>query len=178
VPCENIYIHNNTVYHAHGGIVIGSEMSRGVRNVNAFDNTFIGTDVGLRFKSAMGRGGVVEDIHFDNIVMSDITGEAIIFDLGYSLEKMKSELKDNDTFESNDDIPYFKNITISNSQVGSCNTFLKINGINPDTVSNIHIENVSFEANKRFDLNNCQNIEVVNTIDLLRGEYINETFNN
>ena len=178
VPCENIYIHNNTVYHAHGGIVIGSEMSRGVRNVNAFDNTFIGTDVGLRFKSAMGRGGVVEDIHFDNIVMSDINGEAIIFDLGYSLEKMKSELKDNDTFESNDDIPYFKNITISNSQVGSCNTFLKINGINPDTVSNIHIENVSFEANNRFDLNNCQNIEVVNTIDLLNGECINETFNN
>jgi len=37
-------------------------MSRGVRNVCVQNCTFIDSDVGVRFKSAMGRGGVVEDI--------------------------------------------------------------------------------------------------------------------
>lgn len=177
VPCENVYIHDNVVYHAHGGIVIGSEMSRGVRNVNCFNNTFIGTDVGLRFKSAIGRGGIVEDIHYDNINMIDLIGEAIIFDLGYSLEKMKSEKKDNDIFESEEDIPYFRNITISNSNINKCGTFLKINGINKDTVSNIHLENVSFKASNNFNLKNCSNIECVNLTDNNNFEIINETFN-
>ncbi|MCR5787371.1 MAG: hypothetical protein K6G28_06700 [Acholeplasmatales bacterium] len=177
IPCSNIYIHDNVVYHAHGGIVIGSEMSRGVNNVYADNNTFIGTDVGLRFKSSMGRGGVVEDIHFDNISMIDLIGEAIIFDLGYSLEKMKSEKLDNDTFETEEDIPYFKDITVSNSVINNCNTFLKINGINEDTVSNIHIENVSFKAKTNFNLLNCKNIEVVNVTDNNSNKVINEVFN-
>jgi len=38
-----------TVYHAHGGFTIGSEMSGGVRNVRVNDRLFIGTDTGLRF---------------------------------------------------------------------------------------------------------------------------------
>jgi len=177
-PCQNLYIHDNVVYHAHGGIVIGSEMSRGVNNVYCDNNTFVGTDVGLRFKSALGRGGVVEDIHFDNIMMIDIKEQAILFDLGYSLEKIKSESKDNDVFETNEDIPYFKDITIANSKVSSANTFLKINGLNNDTVSNIHIENVEFVSSNRFNLNNCTNIEVVNVTDLETNEVINEIFNN
>lgn len=32
-PCENVIVRNNTVLHGHGGFVIGSEMSGGVKNV-------------------------------------------------------------------------------------------------------------------------------------------------
>ena len=110
--------------------------------------------------------------------MIDIKEQAILFDLGYSLEKIKSESKDNDVFETNEDIPYFKDITIANSKVSSANTFLKINGLNKDTVSNIHIENVEFVSSNRFNLNNCTNIEVVNVTDLETNEVINEIFNN
>jgi hypothetical protein len=55
-----------------GGVVIGSEMSGGVRNVVISNCVFIGTDRGLRFKSRRGRGGVVEDIRISNIVMTDV----------------------------------------------------------------------------------------------------------
>ena len=41
---------NNTVLHGHGGFVVGSEMSGGVNNIYVDNCTFMGTDVGLRFK--------------------------------------------------------------------------------------------------------------------------------
>jgi polygalacturonase len=82
-PTENVIVRNNIVYHAHGGFVIGSEMSGGARNIFVSDCSFIGTDKGLRFKTARGRGGVVEDIYVRNIYMKNIVGEAIYFDMYY-----------------------------------------------------------------------------------------------
>ena len=51
MPTENVIIRNCTVYAAHGGFVIGSEMSGGARNIYVNNCTFIGTDIGLRFKN-------------------------------------------------------------------------------------------------------------------------------
>lgn len=72
VPCENITITNCTMIHGHGGVVIGSEMSGGVRNVVISNCIFVGTDRGIRLKSRRGRGGIVEDILVSNIVMTDV----------------------------------------------------------------------------------------------------------
>jgi polygalacturonase len=71
-PCQNVAITNCTLAHGHGGVVIGSEMSGGVRNVVISNCVFTGTDRGLRLKSRRGRGGVVEDIRMSNIVMTDV----------------------------------------------------------------------------------------------------------
>ncbi len=83
VPTEDVLVEDCTVYHAHGGFTIGSEMSGGVRNVRVNNCTFIGTDIGLRFKSTRGRGGTVEKIFISNVRMTDIPGEAINFNLYY-----------------------------------------------------------------------------------------------
>lgn len=83
-PCEDILIKNNTVYHAHGGFVIGSEFSAGMYRIVVCDNTFSGTDTGLRFKSATGRGGRTDEIYCYNITMTDIAGEAIVFETTYA----------------------------------------------------------------------------------------------
>lgn len=95
-PCENILIENNTVYHAHGGFVIGSDVSGGIKNIVVRNNRFCGTDIGLRFKSSIERGGKTENIFISNIYMTDIIGEAISFettyaDKGYSVSKDGNE---------------------------------------------------------------------------------------
>ena len=72
IPCQNITITNCTMVHGHGGIVIGSEMSGDVRNVTISNCIFEGTDRGIRLKSRRGRGGVIEDIRINNIVMKDV----------------------------------------------------------------------------------------------------------
>ena len=64
------------------------------------DCTFIGTDVGLRFKSTRGRGGIVEGIYISNIDMTNIKTRAISFNLYYggrSVSEMMSDNKDLDT---------------------------------------------------------------------------------
>lgn len=71
-PCQNIAITNCTMAAGHGGVVFGSEMSGGIRNVVVSNCIFIGTDRGIRLKSRRGRGGVVEDIHVTNVVMNDL----------------------------------------------------------------------------------------------------------
>lgn len=80
---ENVTITRCTVGHAHGGVVIGSEMSGGVRNISVSDCQFHGTDTGLRFKSARGHGGTVENVNVHNILMSDIVKAAITFNMYY-----------------------------------------------------------------------------------------------
>jgi polygalacturonase len=83
-PCENILIEDNIVFHAHGGFVIGSEFSGGMYNIVVRNNTFSGTDTGLRFKSAPERGGKTGNIWISDIYMSDIQGEAVVFETSYA----------------------------------------------------------------------------------------------
>jgi polygalacturonase len=71
-PCENIAITNCTMLHGHGGVVIGSEMSGGVRKVAISNCVFSGTDRGIRLKSRRGRGNSIEDLRVDNIIMDDV----------------------------------------------------------------------------------------------------------
>ncbi len=82
-PSKDIIIRNNTVFHGHGGFVIGSEMSGGVNNLFVNNCNFLGTDIGLRFKTKRDRGGVVENIFISEINMNNIPGEAILFDMYY-----------------------------------------------------------------------------------------------
>ena len=71
-PCEDITVTNCVLERGHGGVVIGSEMSGGVRHLAISNCIFRGTDRGIRIKSRRGRGGVVEDVVISNIVMTDV----------------------------------------------------------------------------------------------------------
>jgi len=71
-PCENIVITNCNMIHGHGGIVIGSEMSGGVRNVAVSNCVFQDTDRGIRLKTRRKRGGSMERLSFQNIIMDRV----------------------------------------------------------------------------------------------------------
>lgn len=114
-PCENILIQNNTVYHAHGGFVIGSEYSGGMKRIVVRDNRFSGTDTGLRFKSGVGRGGECEHIYISNIVMTDIKSEAIVFECTYQDKAVGKPIDSEQTLSAEPHfVPHFCDITIDN----------------------------------------------------------------
>lgn len=68
-PCENIVISDCSVFHGHGGFVIGSDTSGGMNNISVNNCRFIDTDTGLRFKSGRDRGGLITNVFVNNIVM-------------------------------------------------------------------------------------------------------------
>ena len=72
-PTENVVVRNVTALSSHGGMVIGSDTSGGVRNVLAYDCVYDGSDVGIRLKSNASRGGVVENLYYRNITMRKVT---------------------------------------------------------------------------------------------------------
>ena len=163
VPTKNVWIHNCKVFDAHGGFVIGSEMSRGIENVIIEDCLFSGTEVGIRYKSALGRGGVVSNITMKNIVMSNIEKEAFIFDMGYKLVNIE-DTKEAKVEAKEEDIPYFKDLLIEDVLCNHAKTGLKINGLNENTISNITFKNVNVICDKAFDLNNYSNINFENAV--------------
>ena len=126
--CEDILIEDNTVFHAHGGFVIGSEDITGMKRIVVRRCRFSGTDTGLRFKSGIGRGGKTEDIHISDIVMNDITDEAIVFQCDYVDRPAGSEGKKAKTYGS-EFVPEFTDIHISNVVCRGEKTAIKAKGI-------------------------------------------------
>ena len=156
IPTQNVIVKNNIVYHAHGGFVVGSEMSGGVKNVHVSNCTFIGTDVGLRFKSTRGRGGVVENIYISNIDMVHIPTEAIRFNLYYSgkspvLEEGQetdTKIQDQELVAVTDETPSFRNIFMKNIHVADSETAVFFMGLPEMNLKNISIENSMFDTKK------------------------------
>ena len=125
-PCENILIVDNAVFHAHGGFVIGSEFSGGMVNIVVRNNTFSGTDTGLRFKSAPERGGKTENIWISDIYMSDIQGEAVVFETTYAdrpVGRDDAVAPDTEAF-----LPDFRDIHISRVTCRDCRIGIRATG--------------------------------------------------
>jgi polygalacturonase len=152
-PCENITITNCVMLSGHGGVVIGSEMSGGVKKVSISNCVFDGTDAGIRIKSMRGRGGVVEEIRVDNIVMNNIQKDAFIFDLFYrpAPDEPASERT-----------PAFRNIHISNVTGNNIKRIGYIAGLKEMPVEEISFSNINMVAQTGFRVQTATNIQFHN----------------
>lgn len=156
---RNIHVHHCFVGQSHGGFVVGSEMSRGVSDVVVEDCTFIDADVGVRFKSALGRGGVVENITIRRINMVNIKEEAFIFTMDYVHNIMDYVVEDELNGDKSD-IPYFRDIHISDCTCVNAERGICIKGLECDetAISDITFENCKVVANKPDEMMHCANI--------------------
>lgn len=154
---ENFVVRDCIVNHGHGGFTIGSEMSGGVHNLYVTGLTFFGTDVGLRFKSNRGRGGVVENIHISDINMINIPTEAISFNLFYAgaaptdQREGEAEAADPAAYLKkfppvSEQTPVFRGITIRNVVCRGAGTAMWIQGLPEMPVRNVRFENVAITA--------------------------------
>jgi len=158
IPTENVIVRNNVVYHAHGGFVIGSEMSGGAKNIWVYNCSFIGTDIGLRFKTTRGRGGVVENIYINNINMIDIPGEAILFDMYYAavdpvpLAGEKREAIKTVTVPVTEATPQFRNFYIKDVVANGAEKAIFFRGLPEMNIKDIYLENVNIKAKKGIEI--------------------------
>ena len=170
IPCQNVVIDGCTVFQGHGGFVVGSEMSGGVKNILVQNCQFLGTDVGLRFKSCRGRGGVVNNIFIKNISMFDIQADAVTFDLYYGgksvVEVMESGEQANnvDMRPVDETTPEFRDIYIENVVCRNANRALFFNGLPEKPIENINLKNIHITAVKKSEFNNCKSIHQENVV--------------
>lgn len=168
MPTENVIIRYCTVYASHGGFVIGSEMSGGVRNVFVNNCTFIGADIGLRFKTTRGRGGVVENIFIRDIYMKDIPGEAILFDMYYAakdpipLDGEKRELPKVERKPVDETTPVFRHFRISNVYCNGAEKAVFIRGVPEMPVSDIEFENLVIRSRHGIDIQEADQVRFKN----------------
>ena len=155
MPTENLVVKNCVVYHGHGGVTVGSEMSGGVKNMHVSGCTFIGTDVGLRFKSRRGRGGVVEKIFISDIDMINIPTNAISFNLYYGglspNELMAQSTHEKTTSEIHpvtEETPRFKDISMKNITCRGARQAIYLQGLPEMNLENIHMENLTMKSEK------------------------------
>lgn len=166
VPCENIIVKNNIVYHGHGGVTVGSEMSGGVKNLHVSNCSFMGTDVGLRFKSNRGRGGVVENIFISDVFMTDIPSQAISFDLYYGGKSIAETLAEGGNTIStkkmpvDEKTPSFKNISIKNITIAGAQQAVFLQGLPEMNLENIEISNLTAKAEKGFTIVDANGIKI------------------
>lgn len=170
IPCENILVDNCSVFHGHGGFVVGSEMSGGVKNVRVTNCKFSGTDVGLRFKSTRGRGGVVSGIYIENIAMNNIATEPLLFDLFYGGKSASEALADGDENEATDlalkpvdeTTPQFRDIFIRNVWCNGARRAMLFNGLPEMNVEHVQLENVAVRASLGAQLNESTDVVLKN----------------
>ncbi len=147
-PCENVVVDGCTVFAGHGGFVVGSEMSGGVRNIMVRNSQFLGTDVGLRFKSTRGRGGVVENIFVDGISMTEIKTYAITFNMYYGGKSVAEMLAEGGEPTSvapvpvSEETPIFRNIDIRNVICNGAEYAMEFNGLPEMPIEGIRLQDI------------------------------------
>ena len=132
-PCQDILIQDCNVAHAHGGFVMGSDVSGGMDKIVVRRCMFSNTDIGLRFKSAVGRGGTTSNVFIHDIVMTDIVNEAVMFNCGYADNRYSAasaEKRDEKKFtETPPYAPDFQNMIIERVTCREAKTAVKAQGI-------------------------------------------------
>jgi DNA sulfur modification protein DndE len=127
-------------------------MSGGVRNVVVRRCTFLGTDLGIRFKTTRGRGGVVERIWISDIVMKDIPTDAIGFNMYYSGGAPLSDLngpaepQSRATAPVDEGTPRVQDIFLKNIICRGAQRAVQIEGLPEMPIRGIELDNVQITA--------------------------------
>ncbi|MBQ9705603.1 MAG: right-handed parallel beta-helix repeat-containing protein [Paludibacteraceae bacterium] len=167
IAAENIVVDGCTVYHGHGGFVVGSEMSGGVKNVSVQHCLFEGTDVGLRFKSTRGRGGVVENIYVKHIGMTDIPNEALLFDLFYGGKGAGEETDEEIAARMGSSVPpvteetpAFRDIVIEDVVCRGAKRPIYFNGLPEMPIRNVTLRHIRMTGGDNSQFNRTENLVI------------------
>ena len=141
-------------------------MSGGVENIRVTGCRFIGTDVGLRFKSTRGRGGLVKDIWCDHIYMKDIVSYGVIFNLYYAGVAASDMSKDGkeDILPVDETTPEMRDVHFSDIICSGAKQAIFINGLPELPVSGISFANSSFTADKPAEIHFATGITFDNVL--------------
>lgn len=157
VPCENLVIRNCTMKEGHGGVVIGSEISGGVRNVFAYDCNMDSPNLerALRFKTNSVRGGVIENIYFKDVKIGQVKEAVVKVDYYY-------EEGDKGNFT-----PIIRNIKVDNVTCEKSQFGIWVKAYERSPLETLELKNCTFN-----------NVKNENVIENVKGLVLEKVFIN
>lgn len=160
VPSENIIIQDCAMANGHGGVVIGSEISGGVRNVFA-ENCKMNSpllDRALRIKTSSMRGGVVENIYMRDIEVGQVKQQVVRVNMFYE--------------DSGSYMPTVRNIEVKNMKVQNGGEVgILLEGYEESPVENLRLINVDINNVKvPYKFSNVKNVQFENVT--INGEKV------
>ena len=160
IPTENVIIRHCKMLDGHGGVVMGSEISGGVRNVYAYDCEMSSPNLGraLRLKSNKYRGGIIENIYLRDIKVGEVNNAAIRINQNYFSKAAPGPIK----------YTTFRNIFVENMTCEKADYAIQIMGLEELPIENVKIINCRFNTIKKDNV-----LESVNGL-ILENVKINE----
>jgi polygalacturonase len=161
VPTENVVIQNCNMKDGHGGVVIGSEISGGGRNIFAEDCMMDSPNLNraLRIKTNSMRGGIIENIYLRNIIVGEVTDAVFRINYFYGEGDIGSFL------------PIVRNVEIRNLICEKSTYALRLEGYARSPITDIRLINCRIDNISRDNiLSNIQNL-VLNRVNIEDVEY-------
>ena len=157
ISSENIVVENCVMKDGHGGVVMGSEISGGVRNVYVRNNTMNSPnlDRAIRIKTNTRRGGVIENIFVKDLEVGQVKEAVLRINTHYGIYAN----------QEGEHIPVIRNILLENVNVENGGEYgLLIKGREEAPVSNVKLKNVVIKKTEvPMEIENCEPIIFVNT---------------
>jgi polygalacturonase len=132
-PAANMTIAHNRFYAGHG-MSIGSGTDGGVNHVRVSDLSIDGADNGIRIKSDRSRGGVVQDVAYQNVCMRNVQNPIVLTSM-YT------------TFDGNK-LPDYRDIVLRNVHSVTPG-WLTLLGLDAQHRIEVSLENVTVDGVKR-----------------------------
>jgi polygalacturonase len=134
VPSENIIVRNCRMKDGHGGVVLGSEMSGGIRNVFV-ENCEMGSpnlDRAIRLKSNSARGGYLENLFVRNVKVAQVKEAVVRINLLYDKDR-------------GEHYPTVRNVHLANITCEKSKRPFYFAGLPNAKITNVVIENCTFQ---------------------------------
>ncbi|MFT3827410.1 MAG: glycosyl hydrolase family 28 protein [Chitinophagaceae bacterium] len=157
--CENILISNCKFGYGHG-MSIGSFTAGGLRNLLVTDCTFDGTTSSIRIKSARGRGGIVENLTYNNI---DIRNSKWPVFISAYYPKEPDQPQSDSVVAANDKTPAYRHISLKHITITNCTEAIKIWGLAEKPIEDVLFEDVKINATQGATIYNARQVKFINS---------------
>jgi polygalacturonase len=142
VPVENVVIRNCAMKDGHGGVVIGSEISGGARNIFAeqcrMDSPEL--DRALRIKTNSVRGGVIENVYMRDVAVGQVAEAVVTINFFY------------EEGEGGPHLPVVRNIDVRNVTSRKSQHALLLRGFRNAPITGVRITDCTFDGVAREDI--------------------------
>lgn len=157
IKSENIVVQNCKMIDGHGGVVMGSEISAGVKNVFVEDCVMDSPELerAIRIKSNSKRGGVVENIYVRNIEVGQVKEAVLKINMFYGIYGK----------QEGDFIPEVKNVYLENIKVKDGGKYgILAKGYKESPISNVVLKNVTIEnVEVPYSIENVVKLNLIDT---------------